>query len=309
MSEAGIVRVDKPEGPTSHDVVAAARRAFGERRIGHTGTLDPFATGLLLVCIGRTATRLAPLITDLPKRYHAVARLGEETTTDDCTGEVTLRNDGANIDGGRVAAALDAMKGQSMQTPPAFSAKKVEGRRAYVSARAGIEVDLAPVPITIHEVRVIDVRLPDVEFEVLCSAGTYVRAIARDLGRSLGIGGHLRALRRTAIGQHRVEGAVPLDQLGDDAAVSAAWMRPLDAVAHLPRVDIDADDLARITHGMSVPAPVGLDRGAAGAGLGASAESASGSVAAARIAVTHDGRLVAIAQVSEGDLLPKKVFA
>ena len=289
MSEAGIVRVDKPEGPTSHDVVAAARRAFGERRIGHTGTLDPFATGLLLVCVGRGATRLASLLTGLPKRYHAIARLGEETTTDDGTGEVTLRNATENLESGRVAAALAAMTGQSMQTPPAYSAKKVEGKRAYRSARAGHEVDLAPVPITIHEIRVIDVRLPDVEFDVLCSAGTYIRAIARDLGRSLGVGGHLRLLRRTAIGAHSVEGAVPLDRLTDEAAVRGAWMSPLEAMAHLHTVEIQADDVTRILHGMSIVAPADVGEG--------------------QVAIASEGKLLAIAQVSDGALLPKKVFA
>ena len=288
MSEAGIVRVDKPEGPTSHDVVAAARRAFGERRIGHTGTLDPFATGLLLVCVGRGATRLASLLTGLPKRYHAVARLGEETTTDDRTGDVTLRNETAQLDPARVAAALEAMQGQSLQTPPAFSAKKVDGRRAYRSARDGVEVDLAPVPITIYEMRVTDVRLPDVEFDVLCSAGTYVRAIARDLGRSLGVGGHLRSLRRTGIGAHSVEGAVSLDQLTDEAAVRAASLTPLEAMAHLPRIDIEGDDVTRIMHGMSIQAPAGID--------------------AVQVAIASEGRLLAIAQASEGALLPKKVF-
>ena len=289
MSDAGIVRVDKPEGPTSHDVVAAARRAFGERRVGHTGTLDPFATGLLLICVGRGATRLASMLTGLPKRYHATARLGEETTTDDRTGEVTLRNATEHLDAARVAAALAAMTGQSLQTPPAFSAKKVEGKRAYQSARAGIEVDLAPVPITIHEIRVIDVRLPDVEFDVLCSAGTYVRAIARDLGRSLGVGGHLRTLRRTAIGAHSVEGAVTLEQLADETAVRAAWLSPLEAMAHLPTVEIEGDDVTRIMHGMSIGAPATLG--------------------GAQVAIASEGRLLAIAQVSDGALLPKKVFA
>ena len=288
MIETGIVRVDKPEGPTSHDVVAAARRAFGERRIGHTGTLDPFATGLLLICIGRSATRLAPLLTGLAKSYHAVARLGEETTTDDRTGDVTLRNDTGHLDAARVAAALHGMAGQSMQTPPAFSAKKVDGKRAYRSAREGIEVDLKPVPITIHEIRIVDVRLPDVEFEVTCSSGTYIRAIARDLGRSLGVGGHLRALRRTGIGSHSVEGAIPLDALDDAERVRAAWLSPLDAMAHLPVVRIGDDDQTRILHGMSIRAPE--------------------DVAPGQVALANGDRLIAIAQLEGEALLPKKVL-
>lgn len=288
MIEPGIIRVDKPEGPTSHDVVAAARRAFGERRVGHTGTLDPFASGLLLVCVGRSATRLSPLLTGLAKRYRAVARLGEETTTDDRTGDVTLRNDTGHLEATRVAAAIDAMAGPQLQTPPAYSAKKVDGQRAYRSARAGVEVSLAPVPIIIHEVRVLDVRLPDVEFEVLSSSGTYIRAIARDLGRSLGVGGHLRSLRRSAIGAHSIEGAVPMDRLDDEAAVRAAWLSPLDTMAHMPTVRIGEEDLARIMHGMSIPAP---------------AQHADG-----QVAIASGDTLVAIANVQGDTLLPKKVF-
>ena len=288
MIEPGIVRVDKPEGPTSHDVVAAARRAFGERRIGHTGTLDPFATGLLLVCVGRSATRLAPLLTGLSKRYHAIARLGEETTTDDRTGDVTLRNEVQHLDPARVATALEAMAGQSLQTPPAFSAKKVDGRRAYKSARAGVEIDLAPVPVTIHEIRIIDVRLPDIEFDVHCSSGTYIRAIARDLGRSLGVGGHLRALRRTAIGAQGIEGAVPADRLDDADAVRNAWLSPLQAMAHLPAISVEGDDLSRLMHGMSIAAPADIGDG--------------------QVAVANGNLLVAIANVQDGTLLPKKVF-
>lgn len=287
MIEPGIVRVDKPAGPTSHDVVAAARRALGERRIGHTGTLDPFATGLLLVCVGRMATRLVPLLTGLRKRYHATARLGEETTTDDGTGEVTLRASVAELDPAAVRAALEDMAGEVMQTPPAFSAKKVDGRRAYESARAGIEVDLAPVKVVLHEVVVREIRLPDVEFEVECSSGTYVRAIARDLGRVLGVGGHLTTLRRTAIGVHSVEGAVPVDRLDDEAAVRAAWLSPLQAVGHLPSIAIDEADAARIRHGMMIRAP-GHEQGG-------------------QIALSHEGALLAIGEVDGESILPRKV--
>lgn len=289
MIEPGVIRVDKPEGPTSHDVVAAARRALGERRIGHTGTLDPFATGLLLVCVGRIATRLAPLLTGLSKRYHAVARLGEETTTDDRTGEVTRRVAVAGLDPAVVGAALEAMAGVSMQTPPAYSAKKVEGRRAYRSARAGVEVELAPVQVTLHDVRVRDVRLPDVEFEVECSSGTYVRAIARDLGRALGVGGHLVALRRTAIGSHAVEGAVPAAALDDPEAVRRAWMSPLDAVGHLLVLRIGDADIARIMHGMAIRA--------------------AGHVDGSQVAIARDGQLLAIGEVDGETIMPRKVFA
>lgn len=288
MSEAGIVRVDKPAGPTSHDVVAAARRAFGERRIGHTGTLDPFATGLLLVCVGRAATRLVPLLTGLRKRYRAVARLGVATTTDDATGDVTLRSALAGLDAAAVRVALEAMLGESMQTPPAFSAKKVDGRRAYASARIGVEVDLAPVRVVLHDVVVREVRLPDVEFEVECSSGTYVRAIARDLGRTLGVGGHLTELRRTAIGVHTLDGAVPADRLDDGDAVRAAWLTPLQAVGHLPAIAIDEADAERIRHGMMIRA-AGHDQGD-------------------QVALSHDGALLAIGEVDGESILPRKVL-
>lgn len=290
MSRAGILRVDKPEGPTSHDVVNRVRHALGERRVGHTGTLDPFATGLLLVCVGRTATRLAPLLTDLPKTYRAVARLGEETTTDDLTGDVTLRVPLDDLEPERVRSALEAMAGESMQTPPAYSAKKVEGRRAYRSAREGVEVQLRPVRVVLHRVEVLEVRIPDVEFEVECSSGTYIRAIARDLGRDLGVGGHLRALRRTAIGSHSVDGAIPLEELTDPGAVREAWLEPLDALPDLPRVHLDGDDAARIGHGMSVERPASApDTG--------------------QVALVHEGVLLAIGVAQDGAILPKKVFA
>jgi tRNA pseudouridine55 synthase len=283
----GVLPVDKPEGPTSHDVVALARRALRERRIGHTGTLDPFASGLLLLCVGR-ATRIAEQLTGLPKTYDAVARLGQATDTDDRTGALLHESPGwRELDEARIQAALEAQAGERLQVPPAYSAKKVEGERLYRRARRGETVVPAPVPVIIHRIRLLDVALPEVRFEVECSSGTYIRAIARDLGADLGVGGHLTALRRTRIGAHPVAHALPADQLDDEAAVAALWLAPLDALAHLPRVDLDDGAAAALRHGRMVELPGAPD------GL---------------LRVAHDGRLLALARAESGRLYPRKVF-
>jgi tRNA pseudouridine(55) synthase len=195
----GVIPVDKPAGPTSHDVVAMTRRALGTRRVGHTGTLDPFATGLLLVCVG-SATRLAEYLTGLPKSYTATLRLGESTDTDDFEGTVVRSNaKWRSTSREDVVRALERQQGEILQVPPRYSAKKVEGKRSYAVAREGGDMALSPVPVTIHAIRVTRFNPPDVEFEVDCSRGTYIRAIARDAGDELGVGAHLVALRRTRI--------------------------------------------------------------------------------------------------------------
>lgn len=282
----GVLPVDKPEGPTSHDVVAHARRGIGVRRIGHTGTLDPFASGLLLLCVGR-ATRLAEYLNRLPKTYSAVAKLGQATTTDDPTGEVVLASDAwRELDEEAVVAAFETQRGARLQVPPAYSAKKVDGERLYRRAREGRAVDVAPSPVDILHLDVRRVTLPEVEFEVQCSAGTYVRAIARDAGAGLGVGGHLMRLRRTRIGPFHVDDALALDQL-DGAHVARALVSPLDALAHLARVEVDDTTAQRIRHGEMVSVP--------GAPAGP-------------LAVAHHGRLIAVAE-TDGDLVrPKKVF-
>jgi tRNA pseudouridine55 synthase len=257
----GVLPVDKPEGPTSHDAVAAVRRALKTRQVGHTGTLDPFASGLLLVCFG-SATRLAEYLTPLPKTYVAVMRLGEATDTDDRTGAVvSAREPGPEVDAGRVKAALAAQVGVIQQVPPAYSAKKVAGERMYEVARRGGEVALPPVTVTVHDIRVLRVDLPEVEFEVTCGSGTYIRAIARDAGEALGVGGHLRALRRTRSGPHDVAGAVPLARLDDPAALAAAVLTPAAAVSHLPAVCVDAAGAEDLRHGRAVPASADVPEG------------------------------------------------
>ena len=250
----GVLPVDKPVGPTSHDAVAAVRRALQTREVGHTGTLDPFASGLLLVCLGR-ATRLAEYLTGLPKTYVATMRLGEATDTDDLTGEVIASSDAwRSLSAGAVEEALRAQVGTIQQLPPSYSAKKVGGERMYAAARRGEAVERKPVAVTIHAIRVLRVDLPEVEMEVECGAGTYIRAIARDAGEALGVGGHLRALRRTRVGPHTVDRAVTLDALGDADRVRAAMLSPLDAVAHLPRVVVDEEGIAALGYGRALPA-------------------------------------------------------
>jgi tRNA pseudouridine55 synthase len=250
----GVLPVDKPEGPTSHDTVAAVRRALRTRQVGHTGTLDPFASGLLLVCVG-TATRLAEYLTGLPKTYLATMRLGAATDTDDLTGDVISSSDAwPCITREQVEAALQAQVGTIQQLPPIYSAKKVAGERMYAAARRGDEVKRTPATVTIYAIRLTRFDPPDVEFEVECGAGTYIRAIARDVGEALGVGGHLRTLRRTRVGPHDVARAVPMDALADEARVQAAMLSPLDAVSHLPRVMVDDAGIAALRFGRAVPA-------------------------------------------------------
>ncbi len=285
----GVLPVDKPVGPTSHDIVDAARRALGTRRVGHTGTLDPFASGLLLLCVER-ATRLAEYLSGLPKTYIATVRLGTTTDTDDRTGETMSTSEGwRELDGRSVEQALAGFVGPLRQVPPAYSAKKVGGERMYRRARRGERVELAPVAVQIHRIEVLGLDLPDVEFEVECSSGTYVRALARDLGEALGTGAHLTALRRTRIGPHDVAGAVPADALGSAVTVGRAWLSPAVALAHLPAAEVDAGAAAEIVHGAAVDAP-------------------EGTPASGIVAVTHAGSLLAVAEAAGGLLHPRKVF-
>lgn len=284
----GVLPIDKPDGPTSHDVVAAARRSLGIRRIGHSGTLDPFATGLLLLCVGR-ATRLAEYLTGLDKRYEATARLGITTDTLDRTGEILARSDAwPELEEEVIRRAFLDQQGRRLQTPPVYSAKKVDGRRAYERARSGEPVRPDPVPVEIHDLTVTRIAGADVDFRIHCGSGTYVRAVARDAGEALGVGAHLTALRRTAVGRFDVRDALPLDRLEDAAAVSAALLEPVDAVDHLPALRLSEDETRRIGHGQSLPA-----EGRAGPGL---------------VALTRAGSLVAVAECDGRLVRPRKVF-
>ncbi|MFC4786667.1 tRNA pseudouridine(55) synthase TruB [Nocardioides sp. MAHUQ-72] len=217
----GLVVVDKPAGMTSHDVVSRVRRLAGTRKVGHAGTLDPMATGVLVLGVNR-ATRLLGHLMLTEKAYDATVRLGVATTTDDAEGEVTTTASARGIDEADVRAALADFVGDIEQVPTAVSAIKVDGKRAYQRVREGEDVQLEARPVTVHELVVHEVRAVDdhldVDLSLRCSSGTYVRAIARDLGARLGVGGHLTALRRTAVGPYDLAAARTLDQLAEDFA-------------------------------------------------------------------------------------------
>jgi tRNA pseudouridine55 synthase len=253
----GLVVVDKPAGWTSHDVVARLRRLAGTRRVGHAGTLDPMATGVLLVGVGR-ATRLLGHLALTDKAYLATARLGAATTTDDAEGEVTWAAAPSAVDEAGLRAALAGLTGDIDQAPPQVSAVKVAGRRSYALARAGERVELAPRRVTVHRLELLALRRDpggewlDVDLDVACSSGTYVRALARDLGERLGCGGHLTALRRTRVGGFGLDAARTLDELAADSAMTA-----------FPRRDVDAGQAATVGHGGQLPA-VGLGPGPVG---------------------------------------------
>lgn len=247
----GILLVDKPAGMTSHDVVDVCRRALGVRRIGHSGTLDPPATGLLVLGIGR-ATRLLRFLEAHDKEYRAEVIFGAETTTEDATGEVTAASDASGLGREAVEAAVKDFTGEIDQVPPMVSAVKVGGERLYRKARRGQDVERAPRRVAVHEITLESFEpgaRARATLRVRCSKGTYVRSLARDLGRGLGPGGHVGALRRLAVGPFRVEDAV-----SPDAAAPAA-LRPMEhAVAGYPRRDVDTDGARSLARGKPLPA-------------------------------------------------------
>jgi len=206
----GLLLVDKPAGITSHDVVQVARRAYHEKSIGHLGTLDPFATGLLILLLGRS-TRLATFIETEPKVYEATIRFGSETDTDDCTGSVI--REAAAPPGRSIEAAITALTGVIVQVPPAYSAKSVDGTRAYDAARKGEPLELPAVEVTVRGWRIREVRDDEIDVTIECGSGTYIRSLARDLGRSTDSAAHLGSLRRTKSGVFSVEDAVTVETL------------------------------------------------------------------------------------------------
>lgn len=268
---------------TSHDVVAAARRVLGVRQIGHTGTLDPFATGLLVLVVGR-ATRLARFVEAGRKTYEAAARLGQRTATDDPTGEpVGPAYAGPWPDEAGIRAALAGLEGRVRQQPPAYSAKKVGGRRSHALARAGAAVPLAPVEVEVDRLELLAWVPPEVAFRATVGPGTYVRAVARDLGEALGTGAHLTRLRRTRVGPFRVEDAVPLDRLER----STPLIEPRALLAGATVVELEAAEGAAVRHGRAV----GHD-----------------AAAGATAALVEAGRLLAVAQGREGRWQPVVVL-
>ena len=283
----GIVVVDKPTGLTSHDVVARLRRLAGTRRVGHAGTLDPMATGVLVVGIGQ-ATRLLGHLALTDKDYDATIRLGASTTTDDAEGEIIAEAEGealTEITDAAIAAAITDLTGDIEQVPSAVSAIKVDGVRAYKRARAGETVELAPRRVHIAAFDVLARRGADLDVHVSCSTGTYIRALARDLGAALGVGAHLTALRRTRVGGFTIEQAWTLSQLEEHLDVV-----PLSAAvaAAFPRVDVTADEARRIGLGQRLI----LDLPASPAGV-----------------FDPGGRVVALVENRDGVAQPRCVFA
>jgi tRNA pseudouridine55 synthase len=297
----GLVIVDKPGGMTSHDVVARIRRLAGTRRVGHAGTLDPMATGVLVVGVEK-ATRLLGYLTLTEKQYDATIRLGQSTSTDDAEGEVTFTAAANDVSAETLAGAVKALTGEIRQVPPAVSAIKVDGQRAYRLARGGAAPELKPRPVTVYEFTITDLRpagknLLDVDATVRCSSGTYIRALARDLGRALGTGGHLTRLRRTRVGGYGLEAARTLEQLAGRFEVM-----PLAeaAAAAFPRRDLSADEARRLAHGARLAAST-----TATASTTAAAETTGQPTAA----YAPDGTLIALLTDQDGQARPLVVFA
>jgi tRNA pseudouridine55 synthase len=276
----GVLLVDKPAGLSSHAVVDRARRALNTKRIGHGGTLDPFATGLLVLLIGR-ATRLLPYLAPDPKVYHASIRFGVATSTDDVTGE-PVREAPVPVDEA-VDAGIESLTGHLLQRPPAFSAKQVDGVRAYRAARRGRPLELEPVAVHVSGWRVLKRDRADLDVEITCGPGTYVRALARDLGEATSSAAHLTALRRLRSGPFEVGTAQTLEVI---EAGNARVLSPASAIAHLPQQTLDDLDAKRIVHGQLVTATVD----------------------GPRAALSHGGELLAIVEREAEQWRPKVVL-
>jgi tRNA pseudouridine55 synthase len=261
----GLVVVDKPGGLTSHGVVSRMRRLAGTRRVGHAGTLDPMATGVLILGVEK-ATRLLGHLALTEKEYVATIRLGRSTVTDDAEGEITASADATGVTRERIDAGIAALTGPIQQVPSKVSAIKVNGVRSYTRVREGEEFELAARPVTVHSFTVQDVRrvseppeaagAVDLDVTVVCSSGTYIRALARDLGAGLGVGGHLTALRRTRVGPYGLDGARTLEQLEESLTIL-----PIEeaAAAAFPRWDVDADQARLLANGVRIKAPALAD--------------------------------------------------
>lgn len=255
MTGSGILLVDKPQGWTSHDIVARTRRLAGTRKVGHAGTLDPMATGLLIVGLN-SSTRLLTYIVGTDKEYLATIRLGAATTTDDAEGEIVdeaTPDAVAAVTDEAIRSGIGALTGEIEQVPSSVSAIKVDGKRAYARVRAGEEVVLKARPVTVSEFEVLDQRklqaAIDVDVRVVCSSGTYIRSLARDLGAGLGVGGHLTALRRTRVGSFHVEDAHPIESLD----VASALVPAVDAATTLfERFDLTEQEAIDLTHGKRI---------------------------------------------------------
>ncbi len=290
----GILLIDKPSGWTSHDVVARARRITGQRRIGHTGTLDPMATGLLVLCLGN-ATRLVEYLTGHDKRYSGEVALGTTTTTADAEGEPIATRPVPPLDEATLRAIEQRFTGDLQQAPPAFSAIKVEGRRAYDLAREGHLGDLPPRPVRIHSLQLAPIAPGRLSLHVHCGAGTYVRSLARDIGEVIRCGGHLAALRRHSAGPFSLATAITLDELQEYAGngeLPHLLIPPDEGIVAHPAAIVAADGTRRFRNGL-------MHRAEHGSGT---------PIAAARVYST-EGDFLGVADVSDsGEIRPSKVF-
>jgi tRNA pseudouridine55 synthase len=286
----GFLNVNKPAGPTSHDIVASVRRRIGRRvKVGHAGTLDPFADGVLVLCIG-PATRLASYVQAQPKRYRAIVCLGATSSTDDVQGETDIVPEAVPVDEDTVRNALGQFVGEIEQVPPAHSAVHVDGKRAYRLARAGQTPELKPRRVHVYALDLIRCEYPYVELDIRCGSGTYIRAIARDLGKALGTGGYCEHLTRTEIGAFSLDVAVPPDV--ED--IAQALRSPLEALSGLPILHLDEEQERHIRQGDEIRTYSG-----------------SGDVLSSQEAILLDSseRLVAIAELDPtGSVRPRKVF-
>ena len=253
----GILIIDKPAGITSHDVVARVRRILKIKRVGHTGTLDPFATGVMVILVGK-ATRLAQFLDKDEKEYEAVVQFGFETDTGDRTGSSKSKVQSPKfISANELESVLAGFRGQIQQTPPMYSAKKIDGQKLYELARKGIEIERKSVKVTIYELEILDSK-PEAQIlklKVACSAGTYIRVLAQDIGRELGVGAHLGELRRTRAGKFEVSEAVTLDELEQIFAaekLDEILISMNNAVSHLPEIRLSAEEVNRTKNGIKL---------------------------------------------------------
>jgi len=286
----GVLVVDKPVGLSSHDVVQIIRRGTGIRRAGHTGTLDPRASGVLVVLIG-PAVRLSEYVSASDKRYQATIRLGSSTNTYDSEGTVVSNNPLGELNEEEFEDLLQKFTGEIIQTPPPHSAVKVQGKKAYERARAGEEFEIEPRTINVYSLDLLEWAPPEVVIDVFCSSGTYVRSLANDLGNEMGVGAHLVGLRRTKSGRFTLRDAVSLRRLRESFEVGD-WYQFLipaaEALADWPIVELDADETELMRHGHRIKAEVEGPEWAR--------------------AVTDQGDLVALVQLVEGEWQPRKVF-
>ncbi len=257
----GILIIDKPDGITSHDLVSRVRRILKTKRVGHTGTLDPFATGVVVVLVGR-ATRLAQFLDKDKKEYEADVRFGFETDTGDRTGErrgEEAKGRKGGVDVASIETTLNSFRGEIEQTPPMYSAKKIDGQKLYELARKGETIERKAVPVTIHKIEVVDKTATedfglgtlDIGLRVACSAGTYIRTLAEDIGRKVGVGAHLAELRRTRAGRFDLSQSLTLDVFGELDDPTTALISMKEAVEHLPSITLTDDRASKTKTGMS----------------------------------------------------------